>query len=94
MLTVRSEWDGIPETTAQDGTVKEAKLGARDKLKDLVASDVLQVIEQNQPFNAKDDPFWHGLAILSGLVNRDKHRAVLDIPSRNTNTRASTSGAI
>lgn len=38
------------------------------------------VIERNQPFNAHEDPIWHGLAILSGLVNRDKHRAVLDIP--------------
>ncbi|MGV0723691.1 hypothetical protein ABQF53_23600, partial [Mycolicibacterium elephantis] len=79
MLTARAEWDGTPATTAPDGTVTEAKLGAADKLRDLVAPDVLQVIEKNQPFNA-DDPFWHGLAILSGLVNRDKHRAVLDLP--------------
>jgi hypothetical protein len=80
MLTERSEWDGTPETPAQDGTVIEAKVGVRDKLKDLVSPDVLQVIEKNQPFNADGDPFWHGLAVLSGLVNRDKHRAVLDIP--------------
>jgi hypothetical protein len=80
MLIVRAEWDGTPETTAQDGTVVEAKPGVRDNLQDLVAPDVLEVIEKNQPFNAKDDPRWHGLAVLSGLVNRDKHRAVLEIP--------------
>lgn len=49
MLTVRAEWDGTPETTAQDGTVTEAKLGVRDKLQALVAPDVLQVIERLHP---------------------------------------------
>jgi hypothetical protein len=80
MLTVRKEWDGTPATTAPDGTITEAMLGVGDKLRDLVAPDVLRVIEKNQPFNADGDPFWHGLAVLGGLVNRDKHRAVLDLP--------------
>ncbi|OCB60081.1 hypothetical protein A5722_02350 [Mycobacterium vulneris] len=49
-------------------------------LKDLVAPDVLTVVEKNQPFNADGDPHWHGLTILSALVNREKHRAVYKIP--------------
>lgn len=80
MLTIQSEWLGTPESTDATGNVVPAKPGPGAKLKDLVAPDVLAVIEKNQPYNADGDPAWHGLAILSGLVNRDKHRAVHEIP--------------
>jgi hypothetical protein len=81
MSSVSAEWDSTPETTLQDGTLKPARKGVRENLQDIVDADVLDVIERNQPFNAADgDAPWHGLAILSGLVNRDKHRALLDIP--------------
>lgn len=80
MNTLSAEWDSTPETTNADGTVKQARKGVREVLRDIVDPAVLTVIESNQPFNATSDPEWHGLAILSGLVNRDKHRAVLAIP--------------
>jgi hypothetical protein len=80
ILQTRAEWDGLPQTTAADGTVTEARAGVREKLQDLVEPSVLAVIEQHQPFNASGDVAWHGLTILSGLVNRDKHRSVLDLP--------------
>lgn len=80
MSTASAEWENTLATTNPDGTVKPEKKGIREVLRPIVAADVLDVIEQNQPFNAAGDPFWHTLAILSGLVNRDKHRAVLDIP--------------
>ena len=75
------EWHGTPEVVGADGSVKEAKSGALDDLQGLVEPAVLAVIESNQPFNSSNGPAsWHGLAILSGLVNRDKHRAVLEVP--------------
>lgn len=80
MLTERRAWEGTPEEMNADGTTREAKPGVRDSLRDLLEPAVLDHIERCQPFNADDDPVWHGLAILSGLVNRDKHRAVLDVP--------------
>lgn len=42
-----------------------------------VEPNVLTVIENSQPFNATAfPPDWHPLALLNGLVNHDKHRAV------------------
>lgn len=46
---VEAEWEGSPEITAPDGTITEAKIGARDKLRDLVSPEVLAVIKQSQP---------------------------------------------
>lgn len=69
IVQTRAKWDGT-----------SANPGPGEKLKDLVAPDVLALIERAQPFNDQEDPAGNGLAILSALVNRDKHRAVLEIP--------------
>ncbi|WP_020102431.1 hypothetical protein [Mycobacterium sp. 360MFTsu5.1] len=80
MSTSSAEWESTPETTTPDGNVKPSRKGIREVLQDLLAPAVLDVIEKNQPFNGTEAPGWHGLSVLSGLANRDKHRAVLDIP--------------
>lgn len=46
------------------------------RLGPLLDPNVLSVIEGSQPFKASGDPNWHALALLNGLVNQDKHRAV------------------
>ncbi|WP_241473845.1 hypothetical protein [Mycolicibacterium neoaurum] len=48
---------------------------AQAKLALLTDPAVLQEIEKSQPFKAQN-PDWHSLALLNGLVNRDKHRQV------------------
>lgn len=81
MSITSSDWESTPEITQDDGTTKPARAGIRESLQELIAPDVLAVIEKHQPFNSeKGPPQWHSLAILSGLVNRDKHRAVLEVP--------------
>lgn len=82
IFTEEHDWIGAPEQFNPDGTVrKPARVGARDELGPLVDPAVLAVIETSQPFNAQNGPpTWHGLALLSGLVNRDKHRAVHEVP--------------
>jgi hypothetical protein len=81
IFTERHDWDGIPDSVNQDGTIKKGLKGAYNELKPLVAPDVLTLIKQAQPFEAQNDPpEWHALAIMNGLVNRDKHRAVHEIP--------------
>jgi len=77
---VSAEWDSVPAGISRDGIGQPAKIGVREKLRDLLAPAVLDVIERNQPFNDPDGPHRHGLAILSALVNQDKHRALLNIP--------------
>ncbi|MGV0796229.1 hypothetical protein ABQF26_04645 [Mycolicibacterium elephantis] len=61
----------------------------RNRLAQFLDTNVLNVIEDSQPFKA-GDPNWHSLALLNNLVNEDKHRAVrtvsyisehLDVPS-------------
>jgi hypothetical protein len=50
---------------------------ARNKLVPFVDPNVLNVIEQSQPFQSTQGaPDWHSLALLNSLVNQDKHRAV------------------
>lgn len=75
----RHDWHGLPDSENQDGTIRKGRTGAREELRPLVAPEVLDLIEQSQPFQL-DRPEWHDLAILSGLVNRDKHRAVIEVP--------------
>lgn len=48
---------------------------AQSKLGSFVDPAVLQAIEDSQPFKVQQ-PDWHSLALLNGLVNRDKHRQV------------------
>lgn len=49
----------------------------RNQLAPFIDPSVLNVIEQSQPFQSTQvPPDWHSLALLNGLVNRDKHRAV------------------
>ncbi len=56
----------------------------RARLTPFVDSAVLQVIEDSQPFKAtKGLADWHALALLNGLVNRDKHRAVRTVAYMN-----------
>jgi hypothetical protein len=81
IFTERRDWDGIPDSVNQDGTIRRGLRGAYNELEPLLAPEVLTLIGQAQPFEAQiDPPEWHALAILNGLVNRDKHRAVHEIP--------------
>ncbi|MGV0797172.1 hypothetical protein ABQF26_09415 [Mycolicibacterium elephantis] len=52
---------------------------AQSKLAPFVDAAVLAVVDQSQPFHRPQQdggPDWHPLAVLNGLVNHDKHRAV------------------
>ena len=81
IFTERHDWDGTPDRQNPDGTIKKGSKGAYEELRTLIAPDVLRLIKASQPFEATNDPpEWHALAILSGLVNRDKHRMVAEVP--------------
>lgn len=81
IFTERHDWDGMPDSVRADGTIKKGLKGAYEELRPLIAPDVLSRIKTSQPFEAqKVPPEWHALAVMNGLVNRDKHRAINDVP--------------
>lgn len=72
-----SQRDSLYHPTAKSSAEWQNKRAA---LQALLDPAVLAVIEKNQPFNGNGDVNWHGLTILGVLVNRDKHKAVHEIP--------------
>jgi hypothetical protein len=71
-----TKWLGAPAVPATASSQSKPKVdSAKKKLDPFLHVDVLDVIEQSQPYHSAD-PDRHWLTLLNAFVNRDKHRAV------------------
>ncbi|MGV9639299.1 hypothetical protein ACWDO0_34495 [Nocardia rhamnosiphila] len=70
ILSNRLRWFGDPAASS-----RRDREGARTRLAPFLLPDVLDAIEQNQPFNTVD-PNWSGINVLNSMVNLDKHQSL------------------